>query len=78
MALKPEQEAAQATMKLQAANIFFDSRMSDHQASLLVGTPRELEEARLGAVAALEALLDAKTFHHRIFMRLNGMEGEDA
>jgi hypothetical protein len=73
-----EKDVAAASLKLQAANIFLESRMGDHQAALLVGAPRELEEARLGAVAALEALLDAKTFHHRVIMRFNGMEGEDA
>jgi hypothetical protein len=76
--LATQADLQKATFQLQAANIFLESRVGDHQAALLVGSPRELEEARLGAVAAMEALLDAKAYHHRIVLRLNGIEGEDA
>jgi hypothetical protein len=73
-----EQDVGKANLKLQAANIFLESRIGDHQAALLVGTPRELEEARLSAVAAMESMLDAKAFLHSLIKRFNGLEGENA
>ncbi|TXM69625.1 hypothetical protein [Methylobacterium sp. WL120] len=78
MARPTEQEVGKAGLKLQAAQIFLDSRLGDFQASLLVGAPAELEMARQGAIGALEALLDARLYHHTLMMRLTGMEGEDA
>lgn len=73
-----EQDVGKANLKLQAATIFLESRIGDHQASLLVGSQRELEEARLGAVSAMEAMLDAKAYLHSIIKRFNGLEEEDA
>lgn len=73
-----EQDVGKANLRLQAANIFLESRIGDHQAALLVGTPDELEDARVSAIAAMEAMLDAKTFLHALIKRFNGLEGEEA
>ena len=48
-----------ATRRQNAAYLVTNARMTEFQAALQVGTPKEIEEARSAAVAAYEAYLDA-------------------
>lgn len=56
-----EIEYRQAVVKATAAQTYLEARHKDFDATLLVGSAAELEQARLSVVAAFEGLLDAKT-----------------
>ena len=68
-----QEEMARANLRLSSSLIFRDAKVEEYKAQVLNGEPEIVENARVTAVAAFEAWLDAIRANMRVLKRSWGL-----
>lgn len=74
--MSAEKDLLNANVKVAAAGLVRDGRIQEFEASLLVGSDAERQEAQNAVMAATEAWLDAKQESAFHFLRTQGINPE--